>query len=71
MQETSNTRNVKGRGKNKTLNFRHNVFKLKPSCNLNSRPDGKRTVTQFKRNQVLSWGRDVSKNTDAQTGSEF
>lgn len=57
MQETSNTRNVKGGGKKKqTLNFRHNVFKLKPGCNLNSLPDGKRTVTQCKRNQVFVLG---------------
>lgn len=46
------------RGK-KTLNFRHNVFKLKPGCNLNSLQDGKQTVTQFKRNQVLSWEKRI------------
>lgn len=45
-----------GEKKKQTLNFRHNVFKLKPGCNLNSLPDGKRTVTQCKRNQVFVLG---------------
>lgn len=46
----------RGGKKKQTLNFRHNVFKLKPGCNLNSLPDGKRTVTQCKRNQVFVLG---------------